>query len=82
MYGLKQSGRNWFLTLKTFLITLNFVKSFHDKCLFMKKQDEKIIGFFCFWVDDFYGVSENLCDWFQNEVSEKFKISDYSDSTR
>ena len=40
LYGLKQSGRNWFLTLKAFLITLRFVNSFHDECLFIKKQDE------------------------------------------
>ena len=35
LYGLKQSGRNWFLTLKAFLITLSFVNSFHDECLFI-----------------------------------------------
>ena len=52
LYGLKQSGRNWFLTLKAFLITLSFVNSFHDECWLIKKQDEKIIGFLCLWVDD------------------------------
>ena len=52
LYGLKQSGRNWFLTLKAFLITLSVVNSFHVECLFIKNQDEKIIGFLCLWVDD------------------------------
>ena len=52
LYGLKQSGINWFLTLKAFLITLRFVNSFHDDCLFIKKQDEKIVGILCLWVDD------------------------------
>ena len=37
LYGLKQSGRNWFLTLKAFLITLRFVNSFHDERWFIKK---------------------------------------------
>ena len=47
-YGLKQSGRNGFLTSKAFLITLSFVNSFHDKCLFIKKQDEKKMVSFAF----------------------------------
>ena len=83
LYGLKQSGRNWFFTLKAFLITLSFVNSIHDECLFIKKQDEKIIGFLCLWVDDLIicGISENFCDWFYAKVSKKFKISDYSDLT-
>ena len=62
LYGFKQSGRNWFLTLKAFLITLRFVNSFHDECLFIKKQDEKIVGILCLWVDDLIicGLSENF----------------------
>ena len=48
--GLKPSGRNWFLTKKSFLITLGFVNSFHDKCLFTKKQYEKINNFLFFAV--------------------------------
>ena len=83
LYGLKQSGRNWFLTLKASLITLSFVNSFYDECLFIKKQDKKIIGFLCLLVDDLKvcGISENFCDWFYVEVSKKFKISYYSDLT-
>ena len=41
LYGLKQSGRNCFLTLKVFLIKLSFFNSSHDECLFIKKQDGK-----------------------------------------
>ena len=83
LYGLKQSGRNWFLTLKAFLITLRFVNSFHDEYLFIKKQDEKIVGILCLWGDDLIicGLSENFCDWFYVEISKKFKISDYSELT-
>ena len=69
--------------MKAFLITLSYVNSFHDECLFIKKQYEKIIGLLCLWVDDLLvcGISESFCDWFQAEVSKKFKISDYSDLT-
>ena len=93
LYGLKQSGRNWFLTFKAFLITLSFANLFFSnfysgfanfgECLFIEKQDEKIIGFLCLWVDDLIvcGISEGFCDWFHAEVFNKFKISDYSDLT-
>ena len=76
---MKQSGSNWFWTLKAILITLTFVNSFHDECLFIKRQDEKIIGFLCLWVDDL--IVFGLVDRFHAEVSKKFKISDYSDLT-
>ena len=36
LYGL-QKTRNWFLTLKAFLITLRFHNSFHDECLLIKR---------------------------------------------
>ena len=83
LYGLKQSGRNWFLTLKAFLITLGFVNSFHDECLFIKKQNEKIVRILCLWADDLTicGLSEKFCDWFYNEIYKKIKISDYSELT-
>ena len=64
LFGLKQSGKNWFLTLKAFFITLRFVNSFHEECLFKYKQDEKIVVILCLWVDDLIicGLSENFCD--------------------
>ena len=48
-----------------------------------EKQDQKIIGSLCLWVDDLIvcGISETFCDWFYAEVYKKFKISDYSDLT-
>ena len=65
------------------MITLSFVNSFRDDSWFIKKQDEKIIGFLCLWVDDLIvcGISENFCDWFHAKVSKKFKTIDYSDLT-
>ena len=65
------------------MITLRFFNSFHDECLFIKKQDEKIVGILCLWVDGLIicGLSENFCDRFHAEISKKFKISDYSELT-
>ena len=37
-YGLKQSGRNWYLTCRNFLVAKGFESSVHDNCLFIKKS--------------------------------------------
>ena len=34
IYGLKQFGRNWFLTLREHLETIGFEACIHDPCLF------------------------------------------------
>ena len=36
LYGLKQSGRNWYLTLKMFLEKFGFRTCINDKCLFAR----------------------------------------------
>ena len=36
LYGFKQSGRNWYLTIKSFLGSFCFVPSIHDDCLVKK----------------------------------------------
>ena len=41
LHGLKQFGRNWFLILKVFLVTLKFVNSFHYDCFFYPKAGRK-----------------------------------------
>ena len=46
-----------------------------------KKAGRKKIGFLCLGIDDLIvsDISENFCDWFHAEVSQKLTISDYSD---
>ena len=36
LYGLKQSGRNWYLKFRNFLVAKGFESSVHDNCLFIK----------------------------------------------
>ena len=38
IYGMKQSGRNWFLTLKRHLETIGFEACIRDPCLSIKKE--------------------------------------------
>ena len=47
LYGLKQSGRVWFLTLKKFLGQLGFTRAIQDECLFIKKGANGLEGIVC-----------------------------------
>ena len=38
LYGLEQSGRNWYLTFRNFLLAKGFESSVHN-CLFIKKSE-------------------------------------------
>ena len=81
LYGLKQSGRNWYLTIKGFLGGLGFVPSIQDECLFTKNDKGDIEGMICLWVDDMVilGTQQHFCEKFKNKVSWKFKISNFGD---
>ena len=39
LYGLKQSGRNWFHTLRDFMLSKNFRQSKNDPCLFLRERN-------------------------------------------
>ena len=40
LYGLRQSGRDWYLTIKSFLSQLGFPAAIQDECLFIKKIEK------------------------------------------
>ena len=81
LYGLKQSGRNWYLTIKNFLSQIGFTAAIQDDCLFIKKGENAIEGLVCRWVDDMVilGLQKDFCENFKNKVSERFQISSYGD---
>ena len=83
-YGLKQSGRNWPRTLKSYLEELSFESSVFDECLFVRRVLGEIEGLICLWDDDIviFGADKNFCSRFENNISEKFEISDLSDLKR
>ena len=64
LYGLKQSGRNWFQTLSSYLSTLGFVASISDPCLFLRKNGS-VYYYVCVWVDDIIYFSTD--DKFKHE---------------
>ena len=81
LYGLKQSGRSWHRTLKSYLEELGFENSVFDECLFVRRIEGEIEGLICLWVDDIVvcGADKNFGSWFERNISEKFEISEISD---
>ena len=81
LYGLKQSGRNWPRTPKSYLEELSFESSVFDECMFVRRVVGEIEGLIYLWDDDIIicGADENFCSWFENKISEKFEISEISD---
>ena len=80
LYGLKQSGRNWFRTLRDFLLGIQFKPSKSDHCLFLRERNGHK-DFVARWVDDLVYFSDdiNSYDKFEKTLSQKFLISEVDD---
>ena len=75
LYGLKQSGRNWFNMLKDHMIKLGFKQSLNDPCFFSRNKED----FVCAWVDDlvyFSKVKKDFLQSFLKEVEQQFIVGD------
>ena len=81
LYGLKQSGRNWYLTIKSSPSQLGFTAALQDEFIFIKKGENGREGLVCFWVDNMLilGLQEDFCENFKNEIKERLQISRYED---
>ena len=79
LYGLKQAGRNWYLTISEHLVSLGFVASLNDHCLFIKKTGG-FMAFVCLWVDDliYFSPDDSFYGTFEKQIAERFTISDQS----
>ena len=78
LYGVKQSGRNWYMTLTDFLKSKNFTVTNTDPCVYVRGNtpDDQLI--ILFWVDDIILASSNieLIEAMKLDLSECFKIDD------
>ena len=80
LYGLKQSGRNWFMCLSDHLASIWFKSSTHDRCLWIAEVDNHPCGI-TVWVDDIlYGSTKSdIKTWFSNQMSAKFTVGENDD---
>jgi hypothetical protein len=78
-YGLNDSPRNWYNSLKDFLLSLGCSVSKYDKGLFYKRSKGKLIGMLLLHVDDFLvcGNSE-FKESVLKKITQKYTVSKHS----
>ena len=78
LYGLKQSGRNWFRLLESFLLDDCSFQNNIDPCTFILRTDadEKMI--ILVWVDDLIMVSssQELLNCIKEQLKKRFEMKD------
>ena len=77
LYGLKQAGREWYATLRDFLVGLGFRRTHADHCVFVFERGRSII-ILPVYVDDkmLAGNDDTLLDAIQNAIGSRFKATD------
>ena len=70
VYGLNDAARNWYFTVRTFLLKMNCVQLKTDPAAFYCYQNDKLVGIFLMHVDDFiWGGTA----WFENSIVAKIR---------
>ncbi|MFZ7115272.1 MAG: reverse transcriptase domain-containing protein [Bacteroidota bacterium] len=64
LYGLKQAGYQWNLTLDKVLVKYQYVRSNYDTCVYYKRSKADYI-IMCTHVDDFYVITSNR-KWYED----------------
>lgn len=77
LYGLKQSGRNWYKSLHDYLEQNNFVRNASDQCIYRKQSGTEIIVVII-WVEDLIIAASNqhLLNKFKNSMKSQFYMKD------
>ena len=78
LYGLKQSGRNWYEYLSHQLEQLGFHSSQHDNCPWTQKRGDHHCWALVWVADIVYdSTDEDFERWFEAEVGKQFAIGDF-----
>ena len=75
LYGLSDSCRNWYFTLKKALNELGLTISQYDKAMFYFRDENKLQGIVIIHVDDLLYAGSGKFQNIMKEVSQRFKIS-------
>lgn len=75
LYGLRQVPNRWYHCLSTWLISIGFVVSQDDPCLFLK-SDTVSPCFLWLHVEDIAVFGKNI-NWFKTAIKNEFKMVDY-----
>lgn len=77
LYGLKQSGRNWYKQLNDHLERNNFKKNQSDNCVYRKQTKDGTIVVII-WVDDLVIAASNsdILNRFKDTMKTQFNMKD------
>lgn len=76
MYGMTQSGKNWYLELHEYLISAGFQQSQVIKCYYWKKFPDGSVVKLLDYVDDmlYFGTSTDTLKQFEAELKARFDL--------
>jgi len=79
LYGLKESGKNWYDTLSSFLKELDYSMCSKDECVFIKRVGNKF-SYIAIYVDDIMIVSNSNVERenIMTSLSSKFGIKEFN----
>jgi Reverse transcriptase (RNA-dependent DNA polymerase) len=84
LYGLKQSPRNWYRLLSSFILTLGWSAAVSDPCLFHRVSSANRLMLLFVFVDDMQGFYEtgDSDEWAETRraLCERFETKDLGDS--
>ena len=84
LYGLKQSPRNWYRLLSSFILTLGWTATVSDPCLFYRVSVANRLMLLFVFVDDMQGFYEagDSAEWADTRraLFERFETKDLGDS--
>lgn len=77
LYGLKQSPRMWYQKYDTFVLSLGFVRSKADHCVYYKIDGDRIL-IIALYVDDmlFIGNTKSMISDLKSQLCMKFEMKD------
>jgi hypothetical protein len=77
IYGLRQSSRLWNEELNGFLLTLGFVRSVTDPCIYTRRRGKEVL-ILAVYVDDIIVASSapQQAKWVQSQLFAKYKMTD------
>ena len=76
VYGTKDAGRSAWLWLRDILLSLGFIESFFEKCLFLLADGDKLVGMLMTYVDDFLHGGDRHSEKWINIIEELKKRVD------
>jgi hypothetical protein len=80
LYGLRSSGRSWYLVIKRYLESQGLRASSADPCLYYNKDKSLII---CLYVDDVLALgAPDQTASFMKALGQRFEIRDYGDQSK